>query len=180
MLRSSRQLDLRFPIKRDAFVLEHALDHGQIPSDHLGEALDRVILEVEGDLGEPLDVTVARADHEGLDAAVEDRTAAHRARLGGAIEHAVGRQGALLERLRRAFDRQRLGMRGGVRCRHLQAARAADDLAAARDDRAERLLAGGGSRLRFLNGNRHEALVIIGHVRPNSSRWRSRAAVVKQ
>src|SRR5258707_10670167 len=29
-----------------------AFDHRQVPSDHLGETLDRIVLEVEGDLGQ--------------------------------------------------------------------------------------------------------------------------------
>jgi len=55
-------------------------------------------------------------------------------------------------------------MGGSVGGRDLQAARAHDNLTVAHDDSAERLLAHGRSKLRLLNGNCHESLVISAHV----------------
>src|SRR5262249_46139140 len=161
-LLSPCQLDVRITVERDAFVFEHALNHRQVPSNHLRKALDRIVLEVERELGEAFNVAVTRTHDQGLDPAVEDCAAAHRAWLAGAVEHAIW-QRALLELLRRVFDRQRFRMGGGVGRRNLQAARAHNDLPVARDDRAKRLLAHGSPQLLFLDGDRHEALVISVH-----------------
>src|SRR3984885_12451280 len=138
---SARQLDLGGRVQLDAFRGSDAFDHLQIPSGHFGKTLDRIILEVERDLGELLDVAVTGAEHKGVEPAVENSAQTHRTGFASRIERAI-RQHAPSELLGGVFDGERLRMGGGVACRYLEAAAADDQLAIAVDhDRAKRLFA---------------------------------------
>src|SRR6516162_2596155 len=86
---SARQLDDRVAVKRYAFIFEHAFDDGEVPADHLGEALHRIVLEVEREPGKAFDVPVARAHDKRLDTSIENGATAHGTGLAGAVEHAV-------------------------------------------------------------------------------------------
>src|SRR5205085_2626446 len=98
------------------------------------------------------------SEHERVDAGIEDGAEAHRAGLASGIEYAVG-QRALAQLLRRGPDRQRLRMGSGVEGADFEAARPADHLVTARNERAERLLAHGSAELGLFDRHRHEPFV---------------------
>src|ERR1700733_3768139 len=114
---SAGQFDRGGRVQRDTFGRPRPLDHLQIPSRHFGETLDRIILEIEGDLGELPNVPVARAEHERVDTAMKNGAETHRAGLAGCIERAV-RKRAPAELLGGIFDGKGLRMGGGIAGRY--------------------------------------------------------------
>ncbi len=103
---------------------------------------------------------LAGTNHERLDAGIENSTKTHGAGFACGIKNAIGKR-ALAQFLCCGFDGERLRMSGRIEGANLQTSRLADHLVAARNHGTERLLAGSGTELGFLDGHRHEPLMIV-------------------